>query len=283
MKKIYILPNFVTAFALACGLLVIFKVNMIEPGGCYFQVVKTSTFFLLLSALADFVDGAVARVFKAESDFGLVFDSLADAVSFGVAPSVLMLKSLSLLQGTLYSFIAATGAMVFSLCGILRLVRYSVKARQSCTDIIELNAMKKHFTGLPIPAGAAAAVSANLLLLSPLTQILHMGDSVRVILLSVLMILLGYLMVSRWKFPSLKSLNFRVKSFQLAFLAVIVASVTLFGILYYYSIIFALISWGYVIIAMIFAIIRVVAGKKSKTLEDFEPDPEEEDFELGEE
>jgi CDP-diacylglycerol---serine O-phosphatidyltransferase len=283
MKKLSLLPNFITAFGLACGLFVIFKVNMIEPGGCYFQVVKTSAIFLLLAAVADFIDGAVARVFKAESEFGFIFDSLADAVSFGVAPSVLMLKSLSLEQGTLFSFLSATGAMVFSLCGILRLVRFSVKTKQASGDIVEMSAMKKHFTGLPIPAGAAAAVSVNLFFLSPVAQIFPLSEEARVIILSSSMIFLGYLMVSRWKFPSLKALNFRVRSFQLAFLAVVIASVILYGILYYFSLIFFIASWGYVIVALIFAIIRVIAGKKSKTLQDFEPEPEDEDFDLAEE
>jgi CDP-diacylglycerol---serine O-phosphatidyltransferase len=104
MKKVYLLPNMVTAFGLACGLFVIFKVNMIEPGCGYYEVMITSTFLLILAAFADFLDGAIARVFHAQSEFGLVFDSLADTVSFGVAPSVLLLKSLSLQQGTALSF-----------------------------------------------------------------------------------------------------------------------------------------------------------------------------------
>ena len=89
------------------------------------------------------------------------------------------------------------------------------------------------------------------------------------------MIFLGYLMVSRLKFPSLKSLNFRVRSFQLAFFAVLFASFVLFGFLHYFSIVFLLISWGYVFIAIIFTIIRKIAGKRSKTLEDFEPEQED--------
>src|SRR3989344_9555304 len=103
MKRVYIFPNIVTAFSLACGLFVIFKINMLEPGSGDYEVVQTSVFLLLVAALADFVDGALARAIHAESEFGLVFDSLADAISFGVAPSVLMLKSLSLEQGTFFS------------------------------------------------------------------------------------------------------------------------------------------------------------------------------------
>ena len=175
---------------------------------------------------------------------------------------------------------ATTGAMIFSLCGILRLVRFGVKVKKVQNDIIEMNAMKKNFTGLPIPAAAAASVSLNLILLSPMFSFLNISDQTRAIVLSVLTIFLGYLMVSRWKFPSLKSLNFRVRSFQLALFAVVMASVLLYGILYYFSLIFFILSWGYIIVAVIFAIIRLIAGKKSKTLEDFEPEPEDDDFDI---
>jgi CDP-diacylglycerol---serine O-phosphatidyltransferase len=276
MKRIYLVPNVITAFSLACGLFVIFKVNMIEPGSGDYEVILTSAVLLLVAAVADFMDGALARVFHAESDFGFHFDSLADTVSFGVAPSVLLLKSLSLEQGTLFSFFAATGAMVYSVCGVLRLARFMVKARQSKHDPVEAAAQKKHFTGLPIPAGAAGAVSANLFFLSPiLPEWAHVSDSTRAIVLTCIMILLGYFMVSRWKFPSLKMLNFRVPSFHLAFLTVVIAVFILYGILHYFSIVLAVLSWAYILLALILSIIRLIAGKKSKTLEDFEPEPDE--------
>src|SRR3989344_7402038 len=131
MKRVYLVPNIITAFGLACGLFVIFKINMVEPGSGDYEVVRTSAILLFVAALADFVDGALARAIHAESEFGFVFDTLADAVSFGVAPSVLMLKALSLEQGTLLSFLSATGAMIYSLCGILRLVRFNVKASEA--------------------------------------------------------------------------------------------------------------------------------------------------------
>ena len=130
-RQVYLIPNVITTFALACGLFVIFKVNMVEPGEGSYQVLFTSVILILLAAFADLLDGAVARIIRAESEFGFVFDSLADAVSFGVAPSVLLLKSLSLEQGTGLSFFAIVGAMIYSICGILRLVRFSVRTTQA--------------------------------------------------------------------------------------------------------------------------------------------------------
>lgn len=279
MKRVYIVPNIITAFGLACGLFVIFKVNMVEPGYGDYEVVQTSAFLLLVAALADFIDGALARAIRAESEFGFVFDTLADAVSFGVAPSVLLLKTLSLQQNTLLSFFAATGAMVYSLCGILRLVRFNVKTAEAKGNAELEAAQKKNFTGLPIPAAAAAAVSANLFLLAPMVrEWVELSNQNRSILLTSLMIFLGYLMVCRLKFPSLKMLHLKIPSFHLAFLTVVMAVFVLYGILYFFALILAIAAWGYILTALILSIIRMIAGKKSKTLEDFEPEPDDEDI-----
>src|SRR5271155_1893291 len=154
MKKVRLIPNMITAFALSCGLFAIFKVNMVESGPALFPILTICALLLLAAAFADLLDGAVARAMRAESEFGLVFDSLADAVSFGVAPSVLLLKSLSLAPGTGLSFFAVVGAMIYSICGILRLVRFSVRTTQAKGNAEEEAAQKKNFTGLPIPAAA---------------------------------------------------------------------------------------------------------------------------------
>jgi len=272
MKRVYILPNLITAFGLACGLFVIFKVNMVEPGSGDYDVMLSSALLLLVAALADFVDGAIARAINAQSEFGVLFDSLADVVSFGVAPSVLMLKSLSLEQGTLLSFISATGAMIFSLCAVLRLVRFSVKATRSNEKEDSL----KHFTGLPIDAAAAASVSINLVILAPyINEYFAISYVTRAVTLSITMGVLGYLMVSRLKFPSLKVLHFRIPSFHLAFFTVILSIFLLYGLFHYFAVVFFLISWGYILLALVLSLIRMFMGKKTKTLEDFDPDNEE--------
>lgn len=276
MRKIYLIPNIITAFGLACGLFVIFKVNMVEPGSGVFHVLYVSTLLLLVAAFADLLDGIVARAFRAESEFGVMFDSLADAISFGVAPSVLLLKSLSLEQGTGLSFFAMLGALLFSICGVLRLVRFNVKSNEAKGDPVAVAAQKKHFTGLPIDAGALAAVSANLFLSSPFAETYFpISPETKAIILTILMIVLGYFMVSRWKFPSSKALHFRVPSFQLVFVTVILAIFVFYGILYFFSIMLAVLTWGYILLGWTLSLIRLIAGKKSKTLEDFEPDQDE--------
>jgi len=93
MKKIRLLPNVLTALGLTCGLFVIFKLNMTGVGAVDENVLKAAAGFLLLAGLFDLLDGALARALRIESEFGGFFDSLADAVTFGVAPSVIVLKS----------------------------------------------------------------------------------------------------------------------------------------------------------------------------------------------
>lgn len=170
MKQFYLLPNIITAFGLSCGLFVIFKVNMTEPRVGTYELLYSSALLLLLAAFADLLDGAVARVIRAESEFGSMFDSLADAISFGVAPSVLFKKFIFAASNGTF-FFAVVGAMLYTISGVLRLVRFNVRAHEIKTDKEAQNAYKKNFTGLPIPASAAGAISVNLFLHSVFAKI----------------------------------------------------------------------------------------------------------------
>jgi CDP-diacylglycerol--serine O-phosphatidyltransferase len=276
MKKINVVPNIVTAFGLACGLFAIFKVNMVEPGEGTYKLLLASALLIILAAIADVLDGAIARFMHAESEFGFMFDSLADAISFGVAPSVLLLKFLSLEQGTGLSFFAMCGAMLFSLCGVLRLVRFNVKANEAKANAALAAAHKKHFTGLPIPAGALAAISAIVFFASPFQEKYFPIDAdTKAIVLTSIMIVLGYFMISRWKFPSVKMLQIKVPSFHLVFSTVVITLFLLYGVLHFLPLVMLVATWSYVVLAWVLSIIRLIAGKKSKTLEDFEPEQED--------
>ena len=276
MRQIYFIPNMITAFGLSCGLFVIFKVNMTEPGVGTYGLLYSSALLLLLAAFADLIDGAVARAIKAESEFGVIFDSLADAISFGVAPSVLLLKSLSLEHGTGLSFFAVIGGMLYTICGVLRLVRYSVRVYELRAEKNPTPSFGKNFVGLPIPAAAAAAVSVNLFFHSTFAEKwFDISDITRAVILICLMVILSYLMISKWKFPSLKTLRFRLPTFHLILLTVILAIFILYGIFYYFPLILILGSVGYIITGCILTIIRLIAGKKSKTLIDFEPETDD--------
>ena len=172
IKKKAILPNVLTAMSLLCGIFVIFKANMVSPGQATYTQVLLATIILLVGGVLDVLDGALARAMKAESEFGINFDSLSDAIVFGIAPAVLILKTLSMTPGTFVSFCLMTGAMVYSICGVLRLVRFNVLTHQAQEDKEQKAAHQKNFTGLPITVGAACVTSMSLLLLSPDFKIL---------------------------------------------------------------------------------------------------------------
>jgi CDP-diacylglycerol--serine O-phosphatidyltransferase len=277
MKRIYLLPNVITAFGLSCGLFVIFKMNMAAGGQANQELLTAISGILLLAALADLLDGAVARAMKAESEFGTVFDSLSDAITFGVAPSVIVLKSLSLEPGSKMSFLMTAAAMIYSVCGILRLARFSVMSQKSKEDKNFAESFTKNFTGLPIPAAAAAVVSMNLLLASSeLRSMVEISDETRTVVLTATLLLIGYFMISRWKFPSLKSLHIRLVSFQVVFLTVMAAVTIFYGMLHHFVLIFFGFSWLYIVTAWILSLVRIISGKKITTLEDFEPEPDSE-------
>lgn len=278
MKKVYLVPNFITALGLACGLFIIFKMNMVEPGASNYSLLQMAAILFFIAAVADVLDGAIARLMHAESDFGVQFDSLSDAITFGVAPSVTILKTLSEAPGSTLSFFAMTSALIYSVCGVLRLVRFNVKAQQNKGNIEAEKASKKSFTGLPIPAAAAAAITINLFFASDdFHQWFSISDQMHTLVMIISLAFLGYLMISRWKFPSLKSINFTIKSYHLVLITVLLAVFVLYGVLSHFALSALLISWGYIICALILAIIRLIAGRKSKTLEDFEPEPDDGD------
>ena len=276
MKRVYLLPNVITAFGLSCGLFVIFKISMMQANAVNYQSMTAVAGILLIAALADLLDGAVARAMKAESEFGGLFDCLSDAITFGVGPSVIILKSLSVDPGTELSFFLTAAAMIYSVCGVLRLVRFSVTSQKAKEDHDLAEANKKNFTGLPIPGAAAAAVSCNLFLLSDeFRYFVTLNEMIHAWIMAGALVIIGYCMVSRWKFPSVKTLHIRVTSFRMVFLTVLCATVFFYGLLHHFAIVFFVGSWGYIVTAGILSIIRLISGRKSKTLEDFEPDSDD--------
>ena len=276
MKQVYLVPSVITAFGLACGLFAIFKLFMLVPDRGMYHALYYSTLLLILAAIADVLDGAVARIVKAESDFGVMFDSLSDAVTFGVAPSILFLRSVPLEHGSWPSFYAVIGAMLYTISGALRLARHNVHAMKGKSDKVAAEVAKKNFIGLPIPAAAGCAISALLFLYAPTTgEWFTTTDFQKIMILSSVMLFLGYMMVCKWKFLSLKRLRIRVSSISLLFSTVIVAIFVLWGLLYRFSLVLLVISWGYLLLGCILTIVRLIAGRKSKTLADFEPESDE--------
>lgn len=134
-----IIPNLFTLANLFCGFAAIISAMN--------QEIERAALFILLSGIFDMLDGIVARLVRATSEFGVELDSLCDAVSFGVAPSV-MLWVVFFHQWHNWGMLLAS---LPALAGVLRLARFNVQLT-SMED-------KLYFRGMPIPAGAFTIVS----------------------------------------------------------------------------------------------------------------------------
>lgn len=197
-RGIYIIPNLLTTGNLFSGYYAIVSV---------FNADYLRAAIAILVAMAfDVLDGKSARLTKSTSRFGVEYDSLADAISFGVAPS-LLIYSWALSS---YGRIGWVAAFLFLACGTLRLARFNIQVGS-----IE----SKHFVGLPIPA--AAGVIASLVVLDH--HILRMGTQIKPLLILGLIYALAFLMVSTFRYRSFKDFHLRGrKPFHMLVSAVLV-------------------------------------------------------------
>jgi len=144
MRKIRVtrsfIPNMFTLMNLFGGFIAITRI----AEGEFLQ----ASGFIVLAAVFDMLDGAVARLTNATGDFGAELDSLCDAVSFGVAPAFMLYKAYFYSIGEYGVALAAIPAMA----GVLRLARFNVQSVGAASD-------KRYFRGMPIPAGALTIVS----------------------------------------------------------------------------------------------------------------------------
>ena len=200
--KIYFLPNLMTAGNLFCGFLALTKIVEADTTDPNFNnVIRHALFFILLACIFDLLDGRVARMGGAESPFGREFDSLADLISFGVAPSFLVhrivLRDVFTDRDEIGWFIAST----YVICGALRLARFN------CLAAMSGGGGGKDFTGFPIPAAAGLVASLTLFLMWMDEKGFATGKWR--FALPVLLIFLSAMMVSEVKYPSFKKLDLR--------------------------------------------------------------------------
>jgi CDP-diacylglycerol--serine O-phosphatidyltransferase len=184
-----------------------------ETGGAdwpnYYYV---SIYCILAACLFDLLDGRLARLGGNESPFGREFDSLADVVSFGVAPALLVFKIV------LYGIPHQIGwliAVFYLLCGTLRLARFNIAATYN------LGSSTRNFTGFPIPAAAGVISSITLLLLSEYQRESDLASGFGGIALAALMVFLSMMMFSKFEYPSFKGLNWRTQFSLPKFLGVV--------------------------------------------------------------
>ena len=219
MKNI---PNFITSLNLACGFIsIIFILN---------GDISTASWLILAAMIFDFLDGFAARTLKAYSEMGKELDSLADVVSFGVAPGLIIyhLLYVSLTNETALKFNISGGTSlilmiipaIMPVCGALRLAKFNIDTTQTTS-----------FKGLPIPANALGVISF-VLAGSYSHSVLISSFLSSPLALIILSLTLSVLMVTRIPLLALKFKDLKIKGNEGRYLLIIVCAimVLIFGI-----------------------------------------------------
>ncbi len=203
--QVYLWPNLMTAGNLACGfsaVLVIFEGMRADGGGV--KDFHLAIFLILGACFFDALDGRLARLKGQESMFGREFDSLADIVSFGMAPALLVMD---IVLSSFDNRLGWTIAFVYLLCGGMRLARFNCLAQAEAENP---GANKnRDFVGFPIPAAAGLIASLTIFILWLNEGHKEIG-AWRYVLLA-LMLLLSFMMLSEFSYPSFKALNWKAR------------------------------------------------------------------------
>lgn len=202
MKKIvrYSIPNIFTAASLILG----FAAIITSQHGN----IEQAAWMIVWCGILDVMDGLAARLLNATSPFGAEFDSMADLISFGVAPAIIMLNAVLHINGLdQYSnefWILSLSVSAFVLAGALRLARYNITNDKP---------IKGWFSGLPITgAGAGLTATAVILLMRYQTEL---DANLINLLVPIFMVVLTVCMVSTFKFPKMmKRDGFYINTFQ---------------------------------------------------------------------
>jgi CDP-diacylglycerol--serine O-phosphatidyltransferase len=205
-KLMFVLPNAFTVSSIFCGFYAIVLCASSNPTAGQLYSAALAIFFAIFF---DGFDGRVARLTRTQSDFGVELDSLADVISFGVAPALLVYKWALTPLGFAGTFVA----FAFATCGALRLARFNVMAQR------KVPGSSRFFTGLPIPLAAGVLIS--------LVIAYHHAGLTPVqthVPIAVLVMVLALLMVSTIRYRTFKDVRPSRKSATI-FLAVVLAGI----------------------------------------------------------
>lgn len=219
-SRIYFLPNLMTAGNLFCGFVAVIhciQARLAEtvPTGEYLNQSSAghytqAVWFIFGAAAFDTLDGRLARMGGRESLFGAEFDSLADIISFGIAPALMVFfLILSPTQGyELFRNIGWFIGFIYLLCAAVRLARFNVITNPLLHG--EKKDTNKDFVGLPVPTAAATVASLVLFLI----HLAAMDKSLRLWALALppLMLLIAVLMVSTVRYPSGKGVDLQTRT-----------------------------------------------------------------------
>ncbi len=194
-KLMFVLPNLFTVSSIFCGFYAIaLCAGEITPRRLY--EASLAIFFALFF---DGFDGRVARLTKTQSEFGTELDSLADVVSFGAAPALLLYKWALAPLGP----VGLVVAFAFLTCGALRLARFNVLARRAAHH----GGASKFFVGLPIPLAGGMVASLVIAHYHSGAETVHARVPV-----AIVAVILSYLMISNVRYRTFKDLHLSKKS-----------------------------------------------------------------------
>ena len=238
-SRIYFLPNLMTAGNLFCGFAAVIKciqARLLTDAGDYardfalahanqtwIHLYTQAVWLILAAVIFDSLDGRLARMGGRTSLFGAEFDSLADVVSFGMTPA-LMVFFLILAPREDFQWFREFGwviAFIYLLCGAVRLARFNV-ITNPLLHRAEAES-SKDFVGLPIPAAAGTVASLVLLLLNMSANARELRQLT--LALPLILMLVSFLMVSTIRYPSFKQVNWetrtRIRTLVIFFIGVI--------------------------------------------------------------
>jgi CDP-diacylglycerol--serine O-phosphatidyltransferase len=193
-KTLFVVPNLITLASVFCGFNAIRIVATDAPSH---EDIHRAAVLLLFAMLFDLLDGRVARMTKTQSAFGLQLDSLADIISFGVAPSMLVYKWVLFrhpVAGLLTGFL-------FVACACVRLARFNVLSSSASGAPIKPG---KYIIGLPTPPASGVLIS---LIVANTAVGGAIGDERYTLVIFAVTIAVSLLMVSNVRFRSFKELK----------------------------------------------------------------------------
>ncbi len=208
-KTLFLLPNIITLCSIFCGFDSIRISGMATTDADDFF---RASLLLVFALFFDMLDGRVARLTKTQSAFGLQIDSLADVVSFGVAPALLVYKW-SLWRAETPGLVVA---FLFAAAGAVRLARFNVLSMGEAGAPTKPG---KYIVGLPVPGAAGILISIILANHAMEGQLSLSGPQYLYVMMG-LTVFLSFLMVSTIKFRSFKDLKLNARTFLLVAFAV---------------------------------------------------------------
>lgn len=227
-SRIYVLPNLMTAGNLFCGFAAVIKciqaqtADILDNPELSMLYYNQAVWFILGALIFDLLDGRLARLGGRESLFGKEFDSIADIISFGMAPALLVFF-LILSPTEAYPYFQRIGwliGFIYLLCAGVRLARFNVITHPAVYSRSQEHATKD-FIGLPVPAAAGT--------IATLVFFLNAHDMQRfAIILPFLMLLIAFLMVSSVRYPSFKEIDWRTRTRYRTFILALAAAVVIF-------------------------------------------------------